>query len=103
MVSKETVRRVGIGRCLSRIEAEPRRAVGTKDRVRLAHIDGAFEERGRQVLARLADGERGDERGGGATAPAFPTIRRSSGLPLPTEWCGNQYLRNVRQLQVAAR
>ena len=39
MVSKETVRRVGIGRCQSRIEAEPRRAVGTKDRVRLAHID----------------------------------------------------------------
>src|SRR6202035_4932316 len=39
MVSKETVRRVGIERCQSRIEAEPRRAVGTQDRVRLAHID----------------------------------------------------------------
>lgn len=39
MVSKETVRRVGIERCQSRIEAEARRAVGTKDRVRLAHID----------------------------------------------------------------
>ena len=39
MVSKETIRRVGIGRCQLRIEAEPRRAVGTEDRVRLAHID----------------------------------------------------------------
>jgi hypothetical protein len=39
MVSKETVRRVGIERCQSRIEAEPRPAVGTEDRVRLAHFD----------------------------------------------------------------
>ena len=39
MVSKETVRRVGIGHRQSRIKAEPRRAVGTKDRVRLARID----------------------------------------------------------------
>ena len=39
MVSNETVRRVGIERCQSRIETEPRRAVGTEDRVRLAHID----------------------------------------------------------------
>jgi len=39
MVSKVAVRRVGIGRCQSRIEAEPRRAVEAKDRVRLAHID----------------------------------------------------------------
>ena len=39
MVSKETVRRVSIERCQSRIEAEPRPAVGTEDRVRLAHID----------------------------------------------------------------
>jgi hypothetical protein len=38
MVSKETVRRVGIERCQSRIEAEPRPAVGTEDRVRPAHI-----------------------------------------------------------------
>jgi hypothetical protein len=37
--SKETVRRVGIERCQSRIEAEPRPAVGTEDRIRLAHID----------------------------------------------------------------
>src|SRR6185312_10226973 len=36
---KEAVRRVGIDRCQSRIEPEPRRAVGTEDRVRLAHID----------------------------------------------------------------
>src|ERR1700680_4580945 len=39
LVSKEAVPRVGIERCQSRIEAEPRRAVGTEDRVRLAHID----------------------------------------------------------------
>jgi hypothetical protein len=39
IVSKVAVRRVGIGRGQSRIEAEPRRAVGAKDRVRLAHID----------------------------------------------------------------
>ena len=39
VVSKETVRRVGIERCQSRIEAEPRPAVGTEDRVRLGHID----------------------------------------------------------------
>ncbi len=39
MFSKETVRRVGIERCQSRIEAEPRPAVGTEDRVRPAHID----------------------------------------------------------------
>jgi len=39
MVGNETVRRVGIERCQSRIEAEPRRAVGTEDRVRLTHID----------------------------------------------------------------
>src|ERR1700731_1278813 len=39
LVSKYTVRRLGIERCQSRIEAEPRPAVGTEDRVRLAHID----------------------------------------------------------------
>src|SRR5580693_9612746 len=39
MFSKETVRRVDIERCQSRIETEPRAAVGTEDRVRLAHID----------------------------------------------------------------
>ena len=39
LVSNETVRRVGIERCQSRIEAEPRPAVGTEDRVRPAHID----------------------------------------------------------------
>src|ERR1700758_1979921 len=39
MIDEETVRRVGIERCQLRIEAEPRRAVGTQDRVRLAHID----------------------------------------------------------------
>src|SRR5216683_7405951 len=36
---KQTVRRVSIERCQSRIETEPRPAVGTEDRVRLAHID----------------------------------------------------------------
>ena len=39
MTDQGPARRVGIGRCPLRIEAEPRRAVGTKDRVRLAHID----------------------------------------------------------------
>ena len=39
MVSEETVQRVGIERYQSRIEAETRLAVGTEDRVRLAHID----------------------------------------------------------------
>ena len=38
-VSKVAVRRLGIQRCQSRIEAESCRAVGTEDRVRLAHID----------------------------------------------------------------
>src|SRR5207237_2989155 len=39
MVRKETVGRVGIERCQSRIEAEPLPAVGTENRFRLAHID----------------------------------------------------------------
>src|SRR5262249_34672078 len=39
MVGKETVRRGGIQRGQSRIETEPRRAVGAQDRVRLAHVD----------------------------------------------------------------
>ena len=39
MVRKDTVWRVGIERCQSRIEAELRRAIGTEDHVRLAHID----------------------------------------------------------------
>src|SRR5579859_2646272 len=39
LISKEAVWRVGIEWCQSRIEAEPRRAVGTEDRVRVAHID----------------------------------------------------------------
>ena len=38
-ISKETVGRVGIERCQSRIEAEPRPTIGTGDRVCLAHID----------------------------------------------------------------
>ena len=38
-ISKETVGRVGIERCQSRIEAEPRPAVGTEDRAGLGHID----------------------------------------------------------------
>jgi hypothetical protein len=38
MVGKVAVRRVGIGRDQSSIEAEPRRAIGTEDRVCLAHI-----------------------------------------------------------------
>ena len=39
MISEDAVRRVGIERCQSRIEAEPRAAIGTGDGVRLAHID----------------------------------------------------------------
>jgi hypothetical protein len=39
MVCKDAVRRVGIERCQSRIEAKPRPAIGTEDSVRLAHID----------------------------------------------------------------
>jgi hypothetical protein len=39
VVSKDTVRQFGTERCQSRIEAEPRRAVVTQDRVRFAHID----------------------------------------------------------------
>jgi hypothetical protein len=39
LVGKETFRWIGIERCQSRIEAEPRPAVGTEDRVRFAHVD----------------------------------------------------------------
>ena len=39
MFSKETIRRFGIERRQSRIEAETRPAVGTEDRVCPAHID----------------------------------------------------------------
>ena len=39
LVSKDAVRRIGIERCQSRIEAEPRPAIGTGDYVCLAHID----------------------------------------------------------------
>ena len=39
MISKDAVRRVGIERCQSRIEAKPRPAIGTGDSVGLAHID----------------------------------------------------------------
>jgi hypothetical protein len=39
MFSKDAVRRVSIERCQSRIEAEPRAAIGAEDRVRLSHID----------------------------------------------------------------
>jgi hypothetical protein len=38
-VSKETVRRVDLKRRQSGIEAEPRHAIGTEDRVRLTHIN----------------------------------------------------------------
>ena len=39
LISKDAVRRVGIERRYSRIEPEPRPAIGTGDRVSLAHID----------------------------------------------------------------
>jgi hypothetical protein len=38
-ISEETIGRVSIERCKSRIEAAPRPAVGTEDRVRLGHIN----------------------------------------------------------------
>jgi len=51
-----------------------------------ADAPGAFEERSRQVLARLADGERGDERGGGAIAPRVSLYNQTlQRLPLPTD------------------
>ena len=39
MISKDAVRRVGVERWQSRIEAESRPAIRTGDRVRLSHID----------------------------------------------------------------
>jgi hypothetical protein len=39
MVAKKLSGGSGFERCQSRIETEPRAAVGTEDRVRLAHID----------------------------------------------------------------
>jgi hypothetical protein len=46
-----------------------------------AEAPGAFEERSRQVLARLADGERGDERGGGAIAPRVSPLQSDAPAP----------------------
>src|SRR5215472_1828197 len=57
LVPKETARRVGIERCQSRVETEPRPAVGTKECVRRTHIDVDV----RVVLRR-----------GHAEAPEFP-------------------------------
>jgi hypothetical protein len=54
-----------------------------------------FEERGRQVLARLADGERGDERAGRyrSRVPCNQTLQR---LPLPMDGMVWQHLNHVR-------
>jgi len=61
-----------------------------------AEAPGAFEERGRQALARLM--VNGAE---GATAPALPTIRDSCGFRY--RWIMvRQHLKHVRQLQAAA-
>ena len=64
---------------------------------------GAFEERDCQVLARLADGERGDERGGGRYRSRVPYNQTLQRLPLPMDGMVWQHLKHVRQLQVAAR
>ena len=64
-----------------------------------AEAPGAFEERGREALARLMASA---AMNGGATAPAFPTIRGSCGFRY--RWIMvRQHLKHVRQLQVAAR
>ena len=65
-----------------------------------AEAPGAFEERGRQALARLmaSAAMNGAE---GATAPALPTIRGSCGFRY--RWIMvRQHLKHVRQLQAAA-
>ena len=71
------------------------------DRPQPAEEPGAFEERGRQVLAHLADSERGDERGGGRYRSRVPDNQTLQRLPLPMEMV-RQHLKHVRQLQVAA-
>jgi len=61
------------------------------DRPQPAEAPGPFEERGCQVLARLADGERGDERAGALPLPRSPLQR----LPLPSGWNSvAQHLKN---------
>lgn len=72
------------------------------DRPLPAEAPGEFEERGRQVLARLADGERGDERGGAAIVPAFPYDQPLQRLSLPMDGWWWQHLKHIRQLQLAA-
>jgi hypothetical protein len=73
------------------------------DRPQPAEEPRAFEERGRQVLARLmASAAMNGAGGAAATAPAFPTIRGSCGFRY--RWIMvRQHLKHVRQLQVAAR
>jgi hypothetical protein len=62
-----------------------------------AKARGAFEERGRQALARLMASAAMN----GATAPALPTIRGSCGFRY--RWIMvRQHLKHVRQLQAAA-
>ena len=61
------------------------------DRPQPAEDPAALEERDCQVLARLADGDRGDERGGGRYRSRVPL---QSEAPAPSvtgwmEWCGN--------------
>ena len=74
MVSKETVRRVGIERCQSRIEAEPRPAVGTEDRVRLGHIDVDV-----RVVLRWGHAEGGERLEETDSRPASQRPRRNGG------------------------
>jgi len=59
------------------------------DRLQPAEAPGALEERGCQVLTRLLMASAAMN-ARGATAPAFPTIRRSSGFRYRwMEWFGN--------------
>ena len=58
------------------------------DRPQPAEDPAALEERDCQVLARVADGDRGDEWGGGAIAPAFPCNQTLQRPPLPDGWNG---------------
>ena len=72
------------------------------ERPQPAEAPGAFEKRGRQVLARLADGDRGDERGGGRYRSAFACNQTLQRPPLPMDGMVWQHLKHVGQLQVAA-
>ena len=68
-----------------------------------AEAPGAFEERGREALARLMASAAMNGAGGRRYRSGVPTIRRSSGFRYRVDGIVWQHLKNVRQLQVAAR